>query len=195
MAEQGALEAMAEQAVLWAREMTGGTRVDQTKTGGAWSMRRQVGPMVTHSGADGGRSHERKAWLLQGANRLRRSRWLGSQRRRRRDDEPGRHRGSGGPRQMAPATEAGIQKAAVEPERQRTEEEPKGWRSLTEPEGRGAAGGVESRGAGWSATDQGGAGGTREPGGTSGQMRHGREEGARSHGGAARSAAEAESGA
>ncbi len=39
--------------------------------------------------------------------------------------------------------EAGIQKAAVEPERKRTEEL-KGSRSLMEPEGRGVAGGVES---------------------------------------------------
>ncbi len=44
MAEQGAQEAMAEQAVQGAREMTGGARLDQTKTGGTWSVRRQVGP-------------------------------------------------------------------------------------------------------------------------------------------------------
>ncbi len=61
---------------------------------------------------------------------------------------------------QATDTEAGIQKAAVDPEQQRTKVEPKGRRSLTEPGGRGAVRGVESRDAGLSTPDQGGAGGT-----------------------------------
>ncbi len=54
--------------------------------------------------------------------------------RRRRVDEPGRWGGSGGPKQMAQVTlaEAGIRKAAVEPERQRTWS----WRK-EEPDGAG----------------------------------------------------------
>lgn len=72
--------------------------------------------------------------------------------------------------------EAGIQKAAVEPEQQSVEEDPKGCRSLTKPEGLGE---------GWSTTDQGGARQTRKPNGASGLMGHCREKRATCHGGAA----------
>ncbi len=71
----------------WRREETEGT----------WSRRSQVGPRPQpkwwpHGGADGGRSHRGVR-----ADRWQQSRWWKSPRRRRRANEPGECKGSGGP--------------------------------------------------------------------------------------------------